>query len=128
VSRSAFSITGCDVIYIGSHQAHACLCPLRGPSLAGNQVAQPGAGEVLCEKNQREISRKVRCLAYNFQLAPAYHTPDRWFVYNLSPSFNWSQHGFTGNMEILVPNFDAPNPPPLDVDLKNFVWELAKEG
>jgi isocitrate lyase len=20
----------------------------------------------------------------------------RWFVYNLSPSFNWSQHGFTG--------------------------------
>jgi len=36
--------------------------------------------------------------------------PGKWFVYNLSPSFNWSQHGFT------------------DVDLKNFVWELAKEG
>ncbi|RDB29201.1 2-methylisocitrate lyase, mitochondrial [Hypsizygus marmoreus] len=36
--------------------------------------------------------------------------PDKWFVYNLSPSFNWSQHGFT------------------DTDLKNFVWELAKEG
>ncbi|TFK41897.1 isocitrate lyase [Crucibulum laeve] len=36
--------------------------------------------------------------------------PGKWFVYNLSPSFNWSQHGFS------------------DVDLKNFVWELAKEG
>ncbi|KAG5643132.1 hypothetical protein DXG03_001522 [Asterophora parasitica] len=36
--------------------------------------------------------------------------PDKWLVYNLSPSFNWSQHGFS------------------DVDLKNFVWELAKEG
>jgi isocitrate lyase len=32
------------------------------------------------------------------------------FVYNLSPSFNWSAHGFS------------------DADLKNFVWELAKEG
>ncbi|KAF8240746.1 isocitrate lyase and phosphorylmutase [Tricholoma matsutake] len=36
--------------------------------------------------------------------------PGKWLVYNLSPSFNWSQHGFT------------------DVDLKNFVWELAREG
>ncbi|KAK2461473.1 hypothetical protein APHAL10511_005936 [Amanita phalloides] len=36
--------------------------------------------------------------------------PGKWFVYNLSPSFNWSQHGFT------------------DQDLKNFVWDLAKEG
>ncbi|KAK0455904.1 isocitrate lyase [Armillaria borealis] len=36
--------------------------------------------------------------------------PGKWFVYNLSPSFNWSAHGFT------------------DADLKNFVWELAKEG
>lgn len=36
--------------------------------------------------------------------------PGKWFVYNLSPSFNWSQHGFS------------------DADLKNFVWELAKEG
>ncbi|KAF5384915.1 hypothetical protein D9615_001129 [Tricholomella constricta] len=36
--------------------------------------------------------------------------PGKWFVYNLSPSFNWSQHGFS------------------DTDLKNFVWELAKEG
>ncbi|TDL28139.1 isocitrate lyase and phosphorylmutase [Rickenella mellea] len=36
--------------------------------------------------------------------------PGKWFVYNLSPSFNWSKHGFT------------------DADLKNFVWELAKEG
>ncbi|KAF8899206.1 isocitrate lyase [Infundibulicybe gibba] len=36
--------------------------------------------------------------------------PGKWFVYNLSPSFNWSQHGFT------------------DADLKSFVWDLAKEG
>ncbi|KAF8963848.1 isocitrate lyase [Flammula alnicola] len=36
--------------------------------------------------------------------------PGKWFVYNLSPSFNWSQHGFS------------------DADLKNFVWDLAKEG
>lgn len=36
--------------------------------------------------------------------------PGKWFVYNLSPSFNWSQHGFT------------------DANLKAFVWELAKEG
>ncbi|KAF9469735.1 isocitrate lyase [Collybia nuda] len=36
--------------------------------------------------------------------------PGKWFVYNLSPSFNWSKHGFT------------------DADLKSFVWDLAKEG
>ncbi|KAH7334325.1 isocitrate lyase [Rhizoctonia solani] len=36
--------------------------------------------------------------------------PDKWLVYNLSPSFNWSAHGFT------------------ESDLKNFVWDLAKEG
>ncbi|KXN88898.1 Mitochondrial 2-methylisocitrate lyase [Leucoagaricus sp. SymC.cos] len=36
--------------------------------------------------------------------------PGKWFVYNLSPSFNWSKHGFS------------------DSDLKNFIWELAKEG
>ncbi|KAL0951733.1 hypothetical protein HGRIS_008407 [Hohenbuehelia grisea] len=36
--------------------------------------------------------------------------PGKWFVYNLSPSFNWSAHGFS------------------ETDLKHFVWELAKEG
>lgn len=36
--------------------------------------------------------------------------PGKWFVYNLSPSFNWSQHGFS------------------ETDLKNFIWELAQEG
>lgn len=36
--------------------------------------------------------------------------PNKWFVYNLSPSFNWAGHGFS------------------DSDLKNFVWELGKEG
>ncbi|KAF8320544.1 isocitrate lyase [Cantharellus anzutake] len=36
--------------------------------------------------------------------------PGKWLVYNLSPSFNWSAHGYS------------------NVDLKNFVWELAREG
>ncbi|EPQ26445.1 uncharacterized protein PFL1_06093 [Pseudozyma flocculosa PF-1] len=36
--------------------------------------------------------------------------PGKWLVYNLSPSFNWSAHGFS------------------DQDLKNFVWDLAKSG
>lgn len=36
--------------------------------------------------------------------------PGKWLVYNLSPSFNWSAHGFS------------------ETDLKNFVWDLAKEG
>ena len=34
----------------------------------------------------------------------------RWLVYNLSPSFNWAAHGFN------------------DTDLKNFIWNLGKEG
>lgn len=36
--------------------------------------------------------------------------PGKWFVYNLSPSFNWAAHGFS------------------DAQLKSFVWDLAKEG
>ena len=36
--------------------------------------------------------------------------PGKWFVYNLSPSFNWSAQGYS------------------DVALKSFVWDLAKEG
>ncbi|KAF8313862.1 isocitrate lyase and phosphorylmutase [Clavulina sp. PMI_390] len=36
--------------------------------------------------------------------------PGKWLVYNLSPSFNWAAHGFS------------------DTDLKNFIWDLAKEG
>ncbi|KAL4070543.1 isocitrate lyase and phosphorylmutase [Scleroderma citrinum] len=34
----------------------------------------------------------------------------KWMVYNLSPSFNWLGSGFNED------------------DLKNFIWELAKEG
>jgi len=37
-------------------------------------------------------------------------SPGKWLVYNLSPSFNWSAHGYS------------------DADLKNFIWDLAKEG
>lgn len=36
--------------------------------------------------------------------------PNTKLVYNLSPSFNWSKHGFTS------------------IKLKNFIWDLAKEG
>jgi len=36
--------------------------------------------------------------------------PGKWFVYNLSPSFNWFQRGFS------------------DTDLKSFIWDLAREG
>ena len=36
--------------------------------------------------------------------------PGKWLVYNLSPSFNWSAHGFS------------------EADLKSFVWDLAKSG
>ncbi|KAJ3750910.1 isocitrate lyase [Lentinula detonsa] len=39
--------------------------------------------------------------------------PGKLLVYNLSPSFNWSSHGFS----------DVP-----DADLKAFVFELAKSG
>ena len=36
--------------------------------------------------------------------------PGKKLVYNLSPSFNWSAHGFS------------------DTDLKNFIWDLAPHG
>jgi isocitrate lyase len=36
--------------------------------------------------------------------------PGKWLVYNLSPSFNWSAHGYS------------------DADLKRFIWDLGKEG
>ncbi|KAG8890926.1 hypothetical protein FRB98_002946 [Tulasnella sp. 332] len=39
--------------------------------------------------------------------------PGKWLVYNLSPSFNWSAHGFNGE--------------PFSLRF-NFVWDLAKEG
>jgi isocitrate/methylisocitrate lyase len=38
------------------------------------------------------------------------HYPNKWLVYNLSPSFNWSGHGFT------------------EADLREFCNELAKAG
>ncbi|GAA5870013.1 hypothetical protein JCM8547_001440 [Rhodosporidiobolus lusitaniae] len=36
--------------------------------------------------------------------------PNKWLVYNLSPSFNWSSHGFS------------------DEQLKSFIWDLGKAG
>ncbi|KAH9949397.1 isocitrate lyase [Amylocystis lapponica] len=47
----------------------------------------------------RAFSRKIR-----------ESNPGKWFVYNLSPSFNWSAQGFS------------------DPDLKDFIWDLGKEG
>jgi isocitrate lyase len=81
----------------------------------------------------RYFARKIREKypgKYVVQIASfdwPYHTFDRWFVYNLSPSFNWSQHGFTGSLSMLLSDFDASNSA-VDVDLKTFIWELAKEG
>ena len=49
--------------------------------------------------------------------------PSKWFVYNLSPSFNWSAHGFSGKS-----SDDELRAKAVDTDLKNFCWDLAKEG
>ncbi|GAA5823548.1 hypothetical protein JCM11251_000675 [Rhodosporidiobolus azoricus] len=38
------------------------------------------------------------------------HHPDKWLVYNLSPSFNWTSQGFT------------------EEQLKSFIWDLGKAG
>lgn len=58
--------------------------------------------------------------------------PGKWFVYNLSPSFNWSAHGFTGGFHavsvILAGLCNLTDCGDLDTDLKNFIWDLAKEG
>lgn len=49
-----------------------------------------------------DFARKIR--------APGSPGEGKWLVYNLSPSFNWLGEGFD------------------DASLKNFVWDLAKEG
>ena len=48
--------------------------------------------------------------AQNFAADIHQHHPGKWLVYNLSPSFNWSAHGFS------------------DDQLKSFIWDLAKSG
>ena len=48
--------------------------------------------------------------ARSFARAIRERHPGKWLVYNLSPSFNWAKEGFT------------------DQDMKDFIWELAKEG
>ncbi|GAA6031156.1 hypothetical protein JCM8097_004031 [Rhodosporidiobolus ruineniae] len=50
-------------------------------------------------KQAQDFARNIRA-----------HYPKKWLVYNLSPSFNWSSHGYS------------------DAQLKSFVWDLAKEG
>ncbi|KAG6846049.1 hypothetical protein H0H87_006413 [Tephrocybe sp. NHM501043] len=54
--------------------------------------------------------------------------PGKLFVYNLSPSFNWSQHGFSGDFVLAYFGCHAIDLGILDADLKSFVWDLAKEG
>ncbi|KAK9239595.1 isocitrate lyase [Lipomyces kononenkoae] len=58
------------------------------------------------------LETKKPDLAQAKAMAAAIHAkfPGKWLVYNLSPSFNWSAHGFS------------------DEDLKNFVWDLGKAG
>ncbi|VDB86928.1 unnamed protein product [Peniophora sp. CBMAI 1063] len=48
--------------------------------------------------------------ARSFARAIRERHPGKWLVYNLSPSFNWAKEGFT------------------EQDMKDFIWELAKEG
>jgi isocitrate lyase len=50
--------------------------------------------------HSRERQRLIICVC----------RPGRWLVYNLSPSFNWSVHGFS------------------EAQLKSFVWDLASSG
>ena len=40
--------------------------------------------------------------AQNFARKIRARHPDKWFVYNLSPSFNWSAHGFSGKKVVLI--------------------------
>ncbi|KZV69727.1 isocitrate lyase and phosphorylmutase [Peniophora sp. CONT] len=48
--------------------------------------------------------------ARSFARAIRERHPGKWLVYNLSPSFNWAKEGYS------------------DADMKDFIWELAKEG
>ncbi|KAF9817978.1 hypothetical protein IEO21_03053 [Rhodonia placenta] len=59
-----------------------------------------------------ETKRPDLAQAQSFARSIREQFPEKYvlFVYNLSPSFNWSAQGFS------------------DTDLKNFVWDLAKEG
>lgn len=57
-----------------------------------------------------ETKRPDLAQAQSFARGIREQFPEKLFVYNLSPSFNWSAQGFS------------------DTDLKNFVWDLAKEG
>jgi isocitrate lyase len=58
------------------------------------------------------LETKTPNLKYAQEFASRIHAvyPDKKLVYNLSPSFNWSAHGFN------------------DQDLKQFIWDLAKSG
>lgn len=58
------------------------------------------------------LETKTPNLKYAQDFASKIHKiyPDKKLVYNLSPSFNWSEHGFS------------------EMDLKNFIWNLAKSG
>ncbi|GAA6004966.1 hypothetical protein JCM11491_002292 [Sporobolomyces phaffii] len=48
--------------------------------------------------------------AQSFARAIREKNPNKWLVYNLSPSFNWGSHGFSPEQ------------------LKSFIWDLGKEG
>lgn len=58
------------------------------------------------------LETKTPNLKYAQEFAARIHEvyPDKKLVYNLSPSFNWSAHGFS------------------EQDLQNFIWDLAKSG
>lgn len=83
--------------------------------------------QVLLEEDQGEVSWKVSTSStrgLQFEQIVA----DRWFVYNLSPSFNWSSHGFSGESRQSDCRRMVKFTLHVDTDLKNFVWDLGKEG
>jgi isocitrate lyase len=54
--------------------------------------------------------------------------PGKWLVYNLSPSFNWSAHGYSGTWQSFADLGTLLTLSCADADLKRFIWDLAKEG
>ncbi|KZO95921.1 isocitrate lyase and phosphorylmutase [Calocera viscosa TUFC12733] len=74
-------------------------------AIARAKAYAPHADMLWLETSQPSLSE-----ARTFAREIRQEHPGKWFVYNLSPSFNWAAAGYS------------------DLDLKNFIWDLAKEG
>lgn len=107
-SRSLGTSTDSFGLRAGCDEARSGVLFARGPPLARDQGARSQAGSRLRRSNPRGEPRKVRPRFLPVPLRRL--TIRRWLVYNLSPSFNWSAHGFS------------------DEQLKSFIWDLGKAG